>query len=458
MYLNSNRSYDPPSLEEDDLLRRNSKKIKNVDGCRTSSLPTDMWPLLGTKKSTFSKGGVSFADKLKGKEGNDDDSEDEDIVSPSKGPADTMSDDDLELEDNTPVCETEEDGERNFPTFKFSEKEKKRLFKAWRKAIIIKLLDKPIGYKALLARIQPWWAKRGVLNLINIGHGYYVVKFSHREDCVNALTGGPWMIYDHYLTNASDSGEVPRPQSEPGLIQPEKSTSDHRDHWKVVQKTKRPRKQKDGKEGLPRPFAGGSRFGVLSGTDEVLPRNSDSVVASKITVDSLETGYLGQQQGILVLSDLKRSNKGSKGKRGDKAQSTAATELQISQPRGRVEKRIREKKGGESYVQRSISVGPAQVILEENEVLREVGPDPVLPLVDESGAVCEEGLGNDVEQESCAGPSSQASPSLGQQPEVDMLDPGEDKGNGPNGDPPFVPVLEDAGQVDVTMVPETQGI
>ena len=39
-----------------------------------------------------------------------------------------------------------------------------------------------------------------MINLINIGFGYYVVKFTNTEDYLDSLTGGPWMIYDHYLT------------------------------------------------------------------------------------------------------------------------------------------------------------------------------------------------------------------------------------------------------------------
>ncbi|XP_028792572.1 uncharacterized protein LOC114748366 [Neltuma alba] len=77
---------------------------------------------------------------------------------------------------------------------------KKRLYRSWRKAIIVELLDHNIGYKALLSRLQSLWAKRGVINLINIGYGFYVVKLSNREDYFNALTRGPWIIYDHYLT------------------------------------------------------------------------------------------------------------------------------------------------------------------------------------------------------------------------------------------------------------------
>ncbi|KAK4286166.1 hypothetical protein QN277_002760 [Acacia crassicarpa] len=44
------------------------------------------------------------------------------------------------------------------------------------------------------------WAKKGVLSLIDIGYGFFVVKLYNKEDYLNALTGGPWMIYDHYLT------------------------------------------------------------------------------------------------------------------------------------------------------------------------------------------------------------------------------------------------------------------
>ncbi|XP_028758462.1 uncharacterized protein LOC114717489 [Neltuma alba] len=71
---------------------------------------------------------------------------------------------------------------------------RKRLYRAWNKSVIVKLLETTIGYKALESRLQSLWAK------INIGHGYYVVKLSNKEDHYNALTGGPWMIYDHYLT------------------------------------------------------------------------------------------------------------------------------------------------------------------------------------------------------------------------------------------------------------------
>ncbi|KAI9085733.1 hypothetical protein K1719_032339 [Acacia pycnantha] len=68
---------------------------------------------------------------------------------------------------------------------------KKRLFKAWSKVVIVKLLGRSIGYKALENRLQTIWGKKGVITLINIGHRYYIVKLTNKEEYFHALTGGP---------------------------------------------------------------------------------------------------------------------------------------------------------------------------------------------------------------------------------------------------------------------------
>ncbi|KAI9106540.1 hypothetical protein K1719_022068 [Acacia pycnantha] len=279
----------PPSKEDDELLRRSSKKIKNFEGIMVY---TSAWPLLGETKNLFKKG-VSFAEKLKGTTRTGENSDDEDTRGQECGSEDIMSDDDLESEDTVPLCEIEEDLERNFPTFKFSEKTKKRLFRAWRKVVIIKLLDKTIGYKALLSRLQPWWAKKGVINLINIGNGYFVVKFTNREDFLNALTGGSWMIYDHYLTMRPwvpnfipTKAKVDKSLSSEKMdSQPEKVLTDHRDQWKVVQKQRRQRKPKDDKEALSKHNAGGSTFEILAETEDIRHAALESVTVLQNVVE-----------------------------------------------------------------------------------------------------------------------------------------------------------------------------
>ncbi|KAI9084364.1 hypothetical protein K1719_033706 [Acacia pycnantha] len=161
-----------------------------------------------------------------------------------------MSHSESEGDDSEPLCTIHEDPHRNFPTFTFSEKMKKRLYKAWHQAVIVKLLGRSIGYKLLLSILQAMWAKKGVISLINVGNGFFVVKFTNREDFSNALTGGPWMVFDHYL--------IVRPW-EP-QFQP----------WRAsIEKLRR--SKKGGKEKVAG-FSGhqnqGSRFGVLAVDDE----------------------------------------------------------------------------------------------------------------------------------------------------------------------------------------------
>lgn len=43
------------------------------------------------------------------------------------------------------------------------------------------------------------WVRKGALSLVDLGNDYFLVYLSHDEDQAKALTGGPWLINDHYL-------------------------------------------------------------------------------------------------------------------------------------------------------------------------------------------------------------------------------------------------------------------
>lgn len=47
--------------------------------------------------------------------------------------------------------------------------EEKHGVKPWEKGIIIKMLGRKIGFKALKNRLQLLWAKRGVLSIVDLG-------------------------------------------------------------------------------------------------------------------------------------------------------------------------------------------------------------------------------------------------------------------------------------------------
>ncbi|KAI9115824.1 hypothetical protein K1719_013493 [Acacia pycnantha] len=290
------------SVEEDDLLLRSSKKVKNGD----SVLNESDWPTLGSAGKKDWVSGPSFAEKLQGIRGDGKkEGRAEDVAALTD---DSMSDDEPEeVEDCEPLCVIREDPNRNFPSFSFSEKMKRRLYKAWDKAVIVKLLGRNIGYKVLLSILQSLWAKKGVISLINIGNGFFVVKMTNRDDYFNALTSAPWMLFDHYLTvcpweprfnpkratidKVAVWVRMPRVAegNAGGKVELEGTSkmvtnSDDSEVWRVVHKPIR--RKKGGAEkkfDADRNQGNGSRFGVLAtGTEEgqaaVLDGNMEDIV------------------------------------------------------------------------------------------------------------------------------------------------------------------------------------
>lgn len=77
--------------------------------------------------------------------------------------------------------------------------ERERLAKRWKNAVFVKLLGRMINADFLEKKLQQLWAKEGKVESMDIGHGFFVVRFAHEKDYELALLGGPWLIYDHYI-------------------------------------------------------------------------------------------------------------------------------------------------------------------------------------------------------------------------------------------------------------------
>jgi hypothetical protein len=65
--------------------------------------------------------------------------------------------------------------------------------------VIVKLLGRKIGYKALENQLKQMWVRRGVIQIVDLSHDFYLVTFTSSEDQYRAIAERPWMIYDHYL-------------------------------------------------------------------------------------------------------------------------------------------------------------------------------------------------------------------------------------------------------------------
>ncbi|XVF28970.1 hypothetical protein REPUB_Repub15cG0079400 [Reevesia pubescens] len=156
------------SKEEEDLVERSAKKIKqgNDNGIHREGMKTFRETLIGSK---FFKDCYLGSSSVEEKEVESDD--DEDIL--------------------------HDDG---IPIVKIPASLKKSLRDPWRSTLIIKLLGKSITYNVLLHKVTQLWKLGGEFELIDLGYGFYAVKFERMDDRFRVLTEGPWKIMDHYLT------------------------------------------------------------------------------------------------------------------------------------------------------------------------------------------------------------------------------------------------------------------
>nr|TKS03797.1 hypothetical protein D5086_0000149430 [Populus alba] len=61
-------------------------------------------------------------------------------------------------------------------------------------------LGKNIGYTQVNIRLKKVWHFAKGFELMDVGHGFFMVKFDQEIDRMKVMNGGPWMIFDHYLT------------------------------------------------------------------------------------------------------------------------------------------------------------------------------------------------------------------------------------------------------------------
>lgn len=107
-------------------------------------------------------------------------------------------DDDFEAEDSfiiedaisDPLC----------PQVYITTEERFNLCRPWRRAVIIKLLGRKIGYRFHYASIGKLWNLCGNFELIDLQNDFFVVRFAELVDYNKVMYDGPWTILRHYLT------------------------------------------------------------------------------------------------------------------------------------------------------------------------------------------------------------------------------------------------------------------
>lgn len=176
------------SSEENDLLQRSNKKYKRNTEEINQDVTTDTIVLGGensnggniANRKSYSQMTQAFGKATNplfvGGNGAE------------EGGSDEESDNDVENEDVS--C----------PNIILTSEDKRRIRSPWKDAIIIKLFDKKMGYEVLMRRLKFKWQLKGSIALTDVGHAFYIVRFTSIEDYEFVMTQGPWMIGDSYLT------------------------------------------------------------------------------------------------------------------------------------------------------------------------------------------------------------------------------------------------------------------
>ncbi|KAJ4838229.1 hypothetical protein Tsubulata_035088 [Turnera subulata] len=60
---------------------------------------------------------------------------------------------------------------------------------------VVKLSD-----RALCNKLPNLWKLKENVRVVDLERNFYFVRFSNRQDYLHALTDGPWVVFDHYLT------------------------------------------------------------------------------------------------------------------------------------------------------------------------------------------------------------------------------------------------------------------
>lgn len=92
-----------------------------------------------------------------------------------------------------------EGGNKLLPKVFLDKKVFQELCSPWKDALVIKLLGKVIGYNTMKDRLTRIWKLQGGFDIMDIDNSFYMVKFDLAEDREKVSSGGPWMIFDHYL-------------------------------------------------------------------------------------------------------------------------------------------------------------------------------------------------------------------------------------------------------------------
>ncbi|CAN1147891.1 hypothetical protein LINPERHAP2_LOCUS16135 [Linum perenne] len=88
------------------------------------------------------------------------------------------------------------------PRIAFTDDEVRGFYKPWSKALVVKVMEGSFAFNTMKRRLEGLWARAGTIQVSDIANKFFLVRFSDPEDYQRAMLGGPWKIYDYYISVA----------------------------------------------------------------------------------------------------------------------------------------------------------------------------------------------------------------------------------------------------------------
>jgi hypothetical protein len=174
------------SLEEEDSIRRSTKKKKGSH--LPSSEEPGMEPVGGSEPGSpiGTRSGISYKESLLG------------TIPGAYERAffgSSMEEDEFSSsdEDDEPPAEGE-------VVIKFSSELKRRIRAPWSASLIVKVFGRSVGYMFLVNKLKAIWRTNNGFSCVDLGLGFFLVKFENRDDFEDVLRNGPWFIGEHFLS------------------------------------------------------------------------------------------------------------------------------------------------------------------------------------------------------------------------------------------------------------------
>lgn len=88
----------------------------------------------------------------------------------------------------------------NIPMIKLSSTEKENLSAPWKYSLIAKVLGRKVGLQYCQAHLHRLWSLEGTVDIIDLGYGFFLLKFSLPTDYIKVFKGVPWLIHGYYIS------------------------------------------------------------------------------------------------------------------------------------------------------------------------------------------------------------------------------------------------------------------